>query len=68
MCVEKGFDVLWKRQAEEGAADGMDQAQRLPRVHHVVPACRAGCLQLQAEKGVLLWSSLEDVVVVVIFW
>lgn len=47
----KGADVLRQREAAEGAPYGVDEAERLPRLHHLVPARGARRVELQAEEG-----------------
>ena len=50
-CESAGADVLRKSQTAERASHGLDETQRFPRMHNVLPARCAGRLELQEEKG-----------------
>lgn len=47
-------DVLWLRQATQGAKAGLVQAECVSGVHHELPARGPGCALLQAQEVVLL--------------
>ena len=54
-CLQ-GSDVLRQREAQEGAEDGLDEAQHLPHLRHELPACGAGLVRVQEEEVVLSYS------------
>ena len=47
--ILSGSGLLWQPEGAKAEAGGMDQAERLPHLHHLLQACYPGSQQFQVH-------------------